>query len=97
VPLLDKAKEILAQFGLDEGATYRGTVFKYVSNKVMNDHLKIIGLACGFDFELHPYIARHTFGTTVTPRFRITPTTTWRVYRLQNENGINTSLFFKTI
>lgn len=71
VPLLDKAKEILEEFGLEPGATYRETVFKYVSNKVMNDHLKIIGLACGFDFEVHPYVARHTFGTTVTTQLGV--------------------------
>ncbi|MDQ0107438.1 integrase [Chitinophaga terrae (ex Kim and Jung 2007)] len=71
VPLLNKAKEILDQYGLEPGATYRETIFAYVSNKIINDHLKVIGLACGFDFELHAYMARHTFGTTVTTQLGV--------------------------
>jgi len=71
VPLLDKAKEIVSEYGMEEGATYRETVFKYVSNKVINDHLKIIGLACGFDFKLRAYAARHTFGTIVTTQLGV--------------------------
>lgn len=66
VPLLEKAKQIINEYGLEPGASYRETVFHYVSNKVLNDNLKVIGHICGFDFELHPYVARHTFGTTVT-------------------------------
>ncbi|WP_158563188.1 site-specific integrase [Chitinophaga silvatica] len=73
VPLLPKAKDILEQFGLESGATYRKTVFAYVSNKVLNDNLKVIGLACGIEKDLHAYMARHTFATTVTLQMGVPP------------------------
>ena len=73
VPLLEKAKEIIQEYGLEPGASYRETVFHYVSNKVLNDNLKVIGLICGFSVELHPYMARHTFGTTVTMQLGVPP------------------------
>ncbi|NLR60650.1 hypothetical protein HGH93_21250 [Chitinophaga polysaccharea] len=52
VSLLEKAKEIIQEYGLEAGASYRETVFHYVSNKVLNDNLKVIGLICGFSVEL---------------------------------------------
>ena len=44
----------------------RQTVFPYVSNKVLNEKLKMIGEICELSKPLTFYVARYTFATTVT-------------------------------
>jgi len=66
VPLLPKAIKIIENYKDDERALNRGSVFPYVSNKTVNDKLKIISELAGLPFGLSFKAARHTFGTTVT-------------------------------
>ncbi|WP_298733418.1 site-specific integrase [uncultured Chitinophaga sp.] len=66
VPLLSPAIELIRKYKLKEGDILRDTVFPFVTNKDLNDNLKIIGEICEFRMPLHFYMARHTFATTVT-------------------------------
>ena len=66
VPLLSQAIEIVKKHELRKGDLFRTTVFPFVTNKDLNDNLKIISEICELDLSLNFYIARHTFATTVT-------------------------------
>ncbi len=66
VPLLSQAIEIVKKYELKKGDLFRNTVFPFVTNKDLNDNLKIISEICELELSLNFYIARHTFATTVT-------------------------------
>ena len=66
VPLLSQAIEIVKKHELRKGDLFRTTVFPFVTNKNLNDNLKVISEICELDLSLNFYIARHTFATTVT-------------------------------
>ncbi len=66
VPLLSQAIEIIKKHELKQGDLFRTTVFPFVTNKDLNDNLKIISEICELGTSLNFYIARHTFATTIT-------------------------------
>ncbi|WP_217607180.1 site-specific integrase [Chitinophaga sp. GbtcB8] len=66
VPLIKVPLSILEKYKLGKDDLSRETVFPFVTNKALNDNLKIIGEICGFTLPLNFYMARHTFATTVT-------------------------------
>lgn len=66
VPLLKVPLSILEKYKLKKCDLPRETVFPFVTNKTLNDSLKIIGEVCGLSLPLNFYMARHTFATTVT-------------------------------
>ncbi len=66
IPLLPEAITLIKAYKDDPRAVSRGTVFPYVSNKTVNDKLKIIGEIAGHPRPLRFKDARHTFATTVT-------------------------------
>jgi integrase len=66
VPLLAKAKLIVEKYKDHPRAIQEGRLFPYISNKTMNDHLKILANICNIQKNLSFHIARHTFATTVT-------------------------------
>ncbi|SKA32584.1 Site-specific recombinase XerD [Chitinophaga eiseniae] len=65
IPLLPISISIIEKYRNDPRAIARGTVFPYVSNKTVNDKLKIIGYIAGHPRPLRFKDARHTFATTV--------------------------------
>lgn len=66
VPLLDQALDLIRRHRPRKGDSSRETVFPFLTNKTLNDSLKIIGEVCQIKVPLNFYMARHTFGTTVT-------------------------------
>jgi len=66
VPLLPQAIKIIERYWEDIRSIEQETLFPYVSNRTINEKLKVIGELCGFTAFLHFKKARHTFGTTVT-------------------------------
>lgn len=52
VPLLPRAMEIIDIYKDDKRTLHSGKVFPYVSNKTVNDKLKIISEIAGLPFEL---------------------------------------------
>jgi integrase/recombinase XerD len=66
VPLLNQAVDLITRYRLRKRDDARKTEFPFVSNKTLNDSLKIIGEICQIKMPLNFYMARHTFGTTVT-------------------------------
>ncbi len=66
VPLLSPALAIINKYKWKKGDFHRTTTFPFVTNKDLNDNLKIISEICEFGISLNFYIARYTFATTVT-------------------------------
>jgi integrase len=66
VPLLAPAIALIDKYKAKKNEPVRDTAFPYVTNKTLNDSLKIIGEICQIGISLNFYMARHTFGTTVT-------------------------------
>ena len=66
VPLLSSAIALIKKYEWKKGDLKRTTVFPFVTNKDLNCNLKIISEICELGMSLNFYIARHTFGTTVT-------------------------------
>lgn len=66
VPLLAPAITLINKYKVKKKGVESDTVFPYVTNKTLNDSLKIIGEICQIGISLNFYMARHTFGTTVT-------------------------------
>lgn len=66
VPLLSLALDLIKKYAWRRGDILRTTVFPFVTNKDLNDNLKIISEVCEFGVPLNFYIARYTFATTVT-------------------------------
>lgn len=65
VPLLSPALELIKKYTWKRGDVFRTTVFPFVTNKDLNDNLKIISEICGFEIALNFYVARYTFATSV--------------------------------
>lgn len=63
IPLLDKARIILAKYENFEDSE---RLLPVCSNQKMNAYLKEIAALCEIDFKLTFHVARHTFATTVT-------------------------------
>lgn len=57
---------IINQFKNDPRCADNGRLFPKISNQKMNLYLKEIAQLCGIKKNLHWYVARHTFATTVT-------------------------------
>lgn len=66
VPLLSRAIAIINKYQWKKGDLLRSTAFPFVTNKDLNDSLKIIGEICELGIALNFYVARYTFATTVT-------------------------------
>jgi integrase len=66
VPLLNPAVALIKKYERKKGDFLRTTVFPFVTNKDLNDSLKIISEICEFGMSLNFYMARYTFATTVT-------------------------------
>lgn len=62
VPVLPPVKRIIDKYEGVEGARLIPTI----SNQKINEYLKEIAALCGIKKNLTHYVARHTFGTTVT-------------------------------
>jgi integrase/recombinase XerD len=71
LPLLSPALTLIKKYECGKGNLLRGTVFPFVTNKDLNDNLKIISEVCELGIPLNFYIARHTFATTVTLLLRV--------------------------
>lgn len=62
VPVLPPVKRIIDKYeGVEEGR-----LLPTISNQKINEYLKEIATLCGIKKNLTHYVARHTFGTTVT-------------------------------
>jgi integrase/recombinase XerD len=66
VPLLSPAAALIKKYEQKRGHMIRTTVFPFVTNKDLNDNLKVISEVCEFGIPLNFYMARYTFATTVT-------------------------------
>ncbi len=66
IPLLPKAKEVIAKYRKDERPDVLGKLLPVYSNQKMNTYLKVIAKACGIHKHVTFHTARHTFATTVT-------------------------------
>jgi len=66
VPIVPKARELMAVYEADPRCIANGTLFPVISNQRMNGYLKEIAEICGIHKTLTFHIARHTFATTVT-------------------------------
>lgn len=64
IPLLPRAKEILAKYREEMELT--GKLLPVYSNQKTNKNLKEIARACGIHKNITFHVARHTFATTVT-------------------------------
>lgn len=62
VPVLPPVKRIIDKYEGVEGTRLIPTI----SNQKINEYLKEIAALCGIKKNLTQYVARHTFGTTVT-------------------------------
>lgn len=65
VPLLNVPIALVRKYTPDKTCKFRDTVFPVVSNKDLNQNLKVISEYCELGFSLNFYTARHTFATTV--------------------------------
>lgn len=66
IPLLNQAIDLIKKYEWTKGDSFRDTVFPLITNKDLNQNLKIISELCELGFQLNFYTARHTFATTVT-------------------------------
>lgn len=66
VPLLPQALELIEKYQKHPEAIARKTIFPYISNKTLNDKLKLVAEFCEINTPLSFSIARHTFSTSVT-------------------------------
>lgn len=66
IPLLPKAKEILAKYSNLNQQEIKGKLLPVYSNQKTNKYLKEIAKACGIHKNISFHVARHTFATTVT-------------------------------
>src|SRR4051812_28011349 len=66
IPLLPKAREIVAQYAEHPQCILSDKVLPVLSNQKMNAYLKEIADLCGIRKNLTYHIARHTFATTIT-------------------------------
>ena len=62
VPLINRAKEILSKYYIQENIL----VFKSITNQTLNLHLKRIVENCEINKKVTFHMARHTFATTIT-------------------------------
>ena len=62
VPLINRAKEILSKYYIQENIL----VFKSITNQTLNLHLKKIVENCEINKKVTFHMARHTFATTIT-------------------------------
>lgn len=65
IPLLEIPSKILNRYRADAKNHGRKTIFPKISNKHVNDCLKIIQAACEVETYLTFHVARHTFAKTV--------------------------------
>ncbi len=66
VPLLDKAKEMIARYSALSYGKNNNLVLPLYSNQGCNKYLKIMAARCGIEKNISFHVARHTFATTVT-------------------------------
>ena len=66
VPLLEKAKELIAKYENHPITVITGTLFPVITNEKLNSYLKEVANFCGIKKNLTFHMARHTFATTVT-------------------------------
>jgi site-specific recombinase XerD len=66
VLLLPPALEIIEKYRNHPECITTGKLFPSRSNQKLNEYLKEIATLCGINKNLHFYVSRHTFGTTVT-------------------------------
>lgn len=66
IPLLPKARAILAAYKDNPRALHSGKLFPPISNQKLNSYLKEVADLCGIKKKLTFHIARHTFATTIT-------------------------------
>ncbi|WEK17887.1 MAG: site-specific integrase [Candidatus Pedobacter colombiensis] len=66
VLLLPEALEIIKRYKNHQFVKESGTIFPFVSNQLVNRHLKIIAKAANINKVITFHWARHTFATTVT-------------------------------
>ena len=63
IPLLDKAKTILANYRVDQGSEFLLPIY---SNQKTKKYLKEIASQCGIHKKMSFHVSRHTFATTIT-------------------------------
>ena len=66
IPLLPKARAILAAYKDNPRALHSGRLFPPISNQKLNSYLKEVADLCGITKKLTFHIARHTFATIIT-------------------------------
>lgn len=71
VPLLRDAARIIQKYRNHPDSTKRGAIFPRVTNKHVNECLKVIGEICEFTIDLTFHLARHTFAKTVAIKNKI--------------------------
>ncbi|QEH39470.1 site-specific integrase [Chitinophaga sp. XS-30] len=94
VPLLPQALRIIKKYELKEGDIPRQSLFPVVTNKDLNDSLKVIAAICGVQQEVTFYTARHTFATTVTLKNKVPLET---VSKLMGHTKLATTLKYAKI
>jgi len=65
VPLLKDAARLIEKYRNHPDTVKRGAIFPLVSNKHVNECLKVIGEICEIEIDLTFHLARHTFAKTV--------------------------------
>lgn len=66
VPLLSLVIALIKKHECKKGDIFRDTIFPLVTNKDLNQNLKVISELCELGIQLNFYTARHSFATTVT-------------------------------
>lgn len=66
IPLLKKAKELMAKYKGHPITQVSGTLFPVITNEKLNQYLKEVAEYCEISKNLTFHMARHTFATTVT-------------------------------
>lgn len=66
VPVLPPVLAIIEKYKNHPKCILKNLLIPYNTNATLNAYLKELGDICGLDFDLHFYVARHTFATTVT-------------------------------
>ena len=66
IPLLPKAREIIAKYSNEQQQEIEGKLLPVYSNQKTNKYLKEIAKVCGIHKNITFHVARHTFATTVT-------------------------------
>ncbi len=94
VPLLRPAIAIIQKYGRKKGELKRNTVFPFVTNKDLNSNLKNISEICELGMSLNFYIARHTFGTTVTLLFDVPITS---IKEMMGHERIETTMLYARV